>query len=347
MAPNQYDPRYLQGIESFNAQDYYSAHEVWELLWRDCPEEPKRFYHGLIQAAVALYHYQRGNQTGAARLCQAGRAKMTGYPERYQGLNWPKLWDSIEGVVFQNELNIPRIDLGVGLETLQGLAMHEDDAALAKFTGEARLFPLPNLVMMPHALQGLHIFEPRYREMTADALASDQLIALVLLLPGGEDEQDELPMLADVACLGRITHHEEMPDGRFNIRLKGIGRLRIIEEVDTDKPYRIARTEVIPEMVPADLPRLTELRRELAKSILPRFEPSGPAYLHLLELFQGEMSLGQLCDTLTYALPISLELKQHLLGEAHVDTRAEILTHALRIPTPNPNRKFPPEFSAN
>lgn len=224
--------------------------------------------------------------------------------------------------------------------------MTDDQLALSRFRGEARLFPLPNLVLFPHAVQGLHIFEPRYRQLTADALATDQLMALVLLIQDADEVLDE-PVIEEVACLGRITHYEQLPDGRYNLRLKGIARLKLIQEIVTDKLYRVAHAEILPELAPANLAELTQLRRELAKAILPRFEPTGPAFQHLKELFQGDMPLGELCDTLAFALPLPTELKQYLLSEPHVDRRAATLANALRLPTPNPNRKFPPEFSLN
>ena len=59
-----------------------------------------------------------------------------------------------------------------------------EDAPLNQFCGTARLFPLPNLVLFPSVIQPLHIFEPRYRQMMADALDGDRLLALVLLKPG-------------------------------------------------------------------------------------------------------------------------------------------------------------------
>jgi Lon protease-like protein len=59
-----------------------------------------------------------------------------------------------------------------------------DSITLANFGGIARLFPLPHLVLFPQVVQGLHIFEPRYRQLMADVLADDQLMALVLLKPG-------------------------------------------------------------------------------------------------------------------------------------------------------------------
>src|SRR5438132_9947498 len=74
-----------------------------------------------------------------------------------------------------------------------GFAMNDDQASLTGFNGLARLFPLPNLVLFPHVVQGLHIFEPRYRQLMTDALAADKLISVVLLKPGWEDDYEEKP----------------------------------------------------------------------------------------------------------------------------------------------------------
>src|SRR5438874_12961797 len=112
--------------------------------------------------------------------------------------------------------------------------MSDDQLALDGFDGVARLFPLPNLVFFPHVVQGLHVFEPRYRQLTADALAGDQLFALVMLKPGWEDG-DPQPAVEEVACLGRIGGHEKLADGRYNLRLRGLSRARILEEVPSKK----------------------------------------------------------------------------------------------------------------
>lgn len=225
--------------------------------------------------------------------------------------------------------------------------MTDDQAALANFSGTARLFPLPNLVLFPHVVQGLHIFEPRYRQLMADAMAHDTLIALVLLKPGWEDDYDAKPAIESVACLGRVGWHEKLPDGRFNLRLRGLARIRLVEEVPTDKLYRVARTEVLPDRVSADLARLGELRRALSEAVLPRFAPEGPAQHQLQELFDGDMPLGQVCDVLSYALPLPLEMKQELLAEPRVEVRADVLTQALLLSAARSDRKFPPEFSPN
>src|SRR3712207_569670 len=108
-----------------------------------------------------------------------------------------------------------------------GAIMSDDLPALDKFAGIARLFPLPNLVLFPSVIQPLHIFEPRYRQMTADALAGDRLLAIVLLRPGWEEEYEGRPAVYPVACLGHIAAHQRLEDGRSNLLLRGLRRIRI------------------------------------------------------------------------------------------------------------------------
>jgi Lon protease-like protein len=225
--------------------------------------------------------------------------------------------------------------------------MTDDQAAIRGFGGVARLFPLPNLVLFPQVVQGLHVFEPRYRQLTADALADDKLITLILLSPGWEADYEGRPAVEAFGCLGRITHHEQLPDGRSNLRLRGLARLRLLAEQLPHKLYRTARAEVVPDVVPEDLPRLLDLRRGLAEAVLGRFDPTGAAHRQLGELFAGQTPLGALCDMLAYALPIELGLKQRLLEEPRVDRRAEVLADALCGNGAPEDRDFPPAFSPN
>ena len=91
-----YDPRYLAGILFFNARDFFEAHEVWEELWSDSRGPEHRFYQGLIQAAVGLFHYQGGNVRGAAKLYRTSRAYMEPYGSPYLGLNTAHFWQQME-----------------------------------------------------------------------------------------------------------------------------------------------------------------------------------------------------------------------------------------------------------
>ena len=63
-----YDVRYLGGVRFFNDGDFFEAHEAWEGLWLETSGPERRFYQGLIQAAVALYHFGNGNLRGAVKL---------------------------------------------------------------------------------------------------------------------------------------------------------------------------------------------------------------------------------------------------------------------------------------
>jgi Lon protease-like protein len=225
--------------------------------------------------------------------------------------------------------------------------MSDDRQALDAFDGVTRLFPLPNLVFFPHVVQGLHVFEPRYRQLMADALAGDKLFSLVLLKSGADADDDGPPAIEDVACLGRITEFEKLPDGRYNLRLRGLARARIVEELPSKKLYRTAKVELLPDLAPPDLESLKALRKKLTDVVLSRFDPTGQAHGQLKDLFAGEMPLGEVCDVLSYALPVPLELKQHLLADPGVEQRVEMLYHAL-TPKPVPaNRVFPPQFSPN
>jgi Lon protease-like protein len=84
------------------------------------------------------------------------------------------------------------------------------------------IFPLPGCVLFPHTLLPLHIFEPRYRQMTEHVLAGNQLLAMA------NCDRDE--HVFETAGVGRIVHHERLPDGRFHILLQGIARIRIVDE---------------------------------------------------------------------------------------------------------------------
>jgi uncharacterized protein len=225
--------------------------------------------------------------------------------------------------------------------------MNEDTLALNRYDGTVRLFPLPNLVFFPHALQGLHIFEPRYRAMMAEAVAGDMTMALALLRPGWEPTYDDRPPIHTVACLGRVTHYEQLPDGRYNLRLKGICRVRLKTELDRPTLFRVAAADLVPDAVSGTPAKLVALRQELSDAVLPRFPVDGTARQHLNELFAGDTPLGPLTDMLAYALPLPLELKQQLLEEAAVETRAEVMAAFLRNKTAGSDRTFPPAFSAN
>ncbi len=101
------------------------------------------------------------------------------------------------------------------------------------FSRPIRLFPLAKCILLPHATVPLHIFEPRYRAMTRDALDTDGLIAMATFAGDGYREDYEgNPAIREHVCVGYLAHHERLPDGRYNILLQGVARARIQEEIE-------------------------------------------------------------------------------------------------------------------
>ena len=91
-----YDPRYLTGILLFNRGDFFEAHEAWEDLWAEAYGAERRFFQGLIQAAVGLCHFANGNLRGAVKLYHSSRAYMEGCPSPFLGLDTAAFWTAME-----------------------------------------------------------------------------------------------------------------------------------------------------------------------------------------------------------------------------------------------------------
>lgn len=137
------------------------------------------------------------------------------------------------------------------------------------------IFPLPNVVLFPNVFLPLHIFEPRYRQMVDDALNGDRIIGMVLLRPGWERDYEGRPAVYPIGCAGVITHAERLPDGRFNIVLRGMEKFRVTGE-ETDRQYRLAHVEAVLE--PAFDSVRSEMRgerRRLEALLVP--QPEGQA----------------------------------------------------------------------
>src|SRR5262249_15891298 len=98
-------------------------------------------------------------------------------------------------------------------------------------------------------------FEPRYRQMTADALAGDRLIGLTLLQPGWEDEYEGRPAVHSVACLGRVVADQLLPDGRYNLLLPRISPLRLLHQAPHQRPRPTAPGGTASRRAPPDARR--------------------------------------------------------------------------------------------
>src|SRR6478752_1196095 len=115
---------------------------------------------------------------------------------------------------------------------------------------ELPIFPLPNCVLLPGGLLPLHVFEPRYRELTRDCLAGSQLMAIARLRPGYEASYYGRPPVYERCGVGKIICSEELPDGRFALLLRGVARVEIARELTSQRQYRLVEAhELADELV--------------------------------------------------------------------------------------------------
>jgi Lon protease-like protein len=202
------------------------------------------------------------------------------------------------------------------------------------------IFPLPNVVLFPNVFLPLHIFEPRYREMVADAVASDRMIGMVLLRPGWQPDYEKRPPVYPVGCSGVITHVEPLPDGRYNIVLRGVERFRILDE-DSSKSYRRARVEAVPERAGSgeDTAAVRRQRSKLESLIAPTIERSLSGAARLGSMGSGgrdskippTMADEDLVNALAQYLDLEPLEKQALLEQHSLRTRAESLVELLEM----------------
>jgi Lon protease-like protein len=230
--------------------------------------------------------------------------------------------------------------------------MADDISSLSGFSGKVRLFPLPNLVLFPHVLQPLHVFEPRYRQLMEDALDDDRMMSLALLQSGWEDDYDKRPPIHPVVCIGKILNEERFADGRYNLMLQGLCRARVDKELATDRLYRVGHVHLLPDSPIKSRKREKEVRRHLADQLGDWFTDHETALGQLNKLVQSALPSGALCDIFSFALPLDCEFKQQLLETADVERRVGLLIdHLQSLPPPEIEpaaaRKFPPEFSHN
>jgi Lon protease-like protein len=219
-----------------------------------------------------------------------------------------------------------------------------------QFSGQARIFALPNLVMFPHVMQALHIYETRYRAMLEEALEGDRLIALAVLSPGWEKNYEGRPTLRSTACLCRVATHQRTPEGTYNVLLLGVRRLRLVREMPPKKLFRVVESELLDDEMPDD--ESPEVAVELQQQLLAAFKRAMPkipdAYEQLDQLLGSQITLGMLADIVAYTIDLDLEWKMRLLAECNVFRRARLLLEAIAgRPAATIQRPFPPDFSVN
>jgi len=195
------------------------------------------------------------------------------------------------------------------------------------------VFPLPTTVFYPGTPLPLHIFEPRYREMTADALEGKCAIGMVLLKPNWEEDYFDKPQIFSTGCVGNIQKVIKHPDGKYNFTLMGLRRFRIIRE-EEGKLYRQAKIELLEEKNEQTIfeDRPNECRENIIKNFrkLIGFIPEGNSKTKEPDWNLGT-KLSEFVDRFAYQLDLTLEQKQRFLEEQDVLKRANFLHSFLKM----------------
>ena len=187
------------------------------------------------------------------------------------------------------------------------------------------VFPLSNFIIFPRTTVPLNIFEPRYIDMIDDAMKSNRIIGMIQ--PKKSDQN--IPVLYNIGCAGKITSFNETDDGRYLIVLNGISRFKIVEELKNDKLYR--ECSVSFDSFQNDFEKSTEEIKFsdlqlIFKDIKSLFVKEG--YLINWKDLEKQ-DLNQTINTLAMASPFSLEEKQILLETTNLNERKKKLEEIL------------------
>lgn len=194
-----------------------------------------------------------------------------------------------------------------------------------------RLFPLAKCILLPHATVPLHIFEPRYRAMTKDALDSDGLIAMATF--DGDDYQHDYegnPPIRPAVCIGYIAHHDRLYDGRYNMLLQGIARATIEEEQPiSEDNYRSAILHPTEQHV-TELD-LDQQRKHLDELIRDPYLQQLRSIRHVRSWFTPDLSTPAVVDLVWQAVSRDSEDRYATLAEPCIYRRFDRLQqHLLR-----------------
>ena len=190
------------------------------------------------------------------------------------------------------------------------------------------VFPLSNFIIFPKTTVPLNIFEPRYIDMINDSMKSNKMIGMIQ--PKSSADQNNIPKLHGVGCLGKITSFRETEDGRYLIELKGEVRFQIINEINTDKKYRSVEVNYNDYLndLSDEKEKLNFSDLELIfKDLKSLFDKRG--FIINWKALEKQ-SLNETINALAMASPFSLEEKQILLEAKNLNVRKNKIAEILK-----------------
>ncbi len=190
------------------------------------------------------------------------------------------------------------------------------------------LFPLPNAVFFPSTMLPLHIFEQRYREMTQEAIEDNVPIAIMRLTEPRSLNARGLPDFHERGGAGFVLHHQRLPDGRYNILLEGVSRIRVIEEIDSDRSYRVGRAELVPEAYdhPEQIQALLSTLRGVVVGLQNQYSRLSEALAKTMNTVHDPAALA---DTIASLIISDPDHRHALLADPVVDHRLDAIISRL------------------
>jgi Lon protease-like protein len=190
---------------------------------------------------------------------------------------------------------------------------------------ELSIFPLPSVTLFPGAALPLHVFEPRYRELVRHALAERKIMAVARLKPGFEASYEGRPPVFEICGVGAIESHNERRDGRYDLTVRGLSRVRIVEELPPRRAFRQVRAARVAEPIVA--PALIAAWQRKLGELWQRLAPHLPEPVRDLRVLTRDADgASAYTDRLAAALVADPDASQELLAEADPGERLRLLT---------------------
>ncbi len=207
------------------------------------------------------------------------------------------------------------------------IAPRDRRAALHKAAAALKVFPLHGVAVLPGTPAPFHIFEPRYKALVADALEGDRMLAVPALFTKA-DAHAVQPRVKTICGAGYIEVEEKYPDGRYDIVVRGLARVRLVQELPGTKPYREFQAEILEDRLPPggavalrnELEALRQIVYELSTK-LPK-ESGAP---QLAEAVAQMKDPSAIVDLVSAAAISDADTRQEVLEQLDVAKRLEMV----------------------
>lgn len=207
--------------------------------------------------------------------------------------------------------------------------MKKDKINLEKLPEEIPVFPLSNAIFFPNTTLPLNIFEPRYKQMIQDSLKNNRFIGMAQ--PNLSNLKPSKKDIFNIGCMGIVKKHNKTPDGTYLVNLEGLVRFKIIEELQSEKLYRIFKVSYLDfsddlEEDKKKIERKTVLELiDKTKKFFKIFQLSTD--WHMIE----KVEPSKLINSLSMICPFSAAEKQSLLESKSIQDRNDILNQIINF----------------